>query len=222
MAELPLRERKHAATKASLMRGIIARLGRQSLDEIAVKDVCAEAQVSEATFFNYFPTKAAAIGYRVQLWSIEAQWVMARRLAAGGTQLEAVRALFDTAAGDEGATPGIMREVLIYQARHQLEFVPLTRAEYALHFPDRAGIEMIRAEGVNQLLNTALTAARRAGELPAQLDLQALTVTLMGVFFLTPILLESAGPGGLGDAYRRQLDLLLAPSLPPPRRSPKR
>ncbi len=222
MTELPLRERKYAATKAALMQGIIARLGRQSLEEIAVKDVCAEVQVSEATFFNYFPTKAAAIGYRVQLWSIEAQWAMARRLAAGGTHLDAVRALFDAAASDEGATPGIMREVLIFQARHHLEFAPLTPAEYALHFPDRPGIEALRAEGVNRLLDTALTAARRAGELPAQLDLQALTVALMGVFFLTPILLESAGLGGVGDAYRRQLDLLLAPSLPPPRRSSKR
>lgn len=199
------------------MQSIISRLRRQSLEEIAVKDVCAEAQVSTATFFNYFPTKAAVIGYRVQLWSIAAQWAMARQVAEGGTHLEAVRALFDTAASDEAATPGIMREVLVFQARHQFEFAPLTRAEYALHFPDQAGIEATRAEGVNQLLGAALTAARRAGELPPQFDLKALTITLMGVFFLTPILLETGKPGSLGDAYRRQLDILLAPSPPPPR-----
>ncbi|HRE26019.1 MAG TPA: TetR family transcriptional regulator [Anaerolineales bacterium] len=82
MSELPLRERKYAATKAALTRAVAVRLKQQSLEEIAVKEICAEAQVSEATFFNYFPTKAAVVGYRVQLWSIEARWRSVWRPAA--------------------------------------------------------------------------------------------------------------------------------------------
>lgn len=216
MNELPLRERKYAATKAALTRAVAVRLKHQSLEEIAVKEICAEAQVSEGTFFNYFPTKAAVVGYRVQLWSIEAQWSMAHCLTAGGTHLEAVRILFDTAAQGEETTPGIMREVLIYQARHTLAFSPLTRAEYALHFGEQAGIEAIQAEGLQQMLAAHLIAARRAGEVAPHLDLEAFIVTLMGVFFLTPVLLQSSQSGSVRDTYRRQLDILLAPALPPP------
>ncbi len=216
MTDLPLRERKYAATKAALTRAVAVRLKQLSLEEIAVKEICAEAQVSEATFFNYFPTKAAVVGYRVQLWSIEAQWAMAQCLAAGDPHLKAVRVMFDTAARGEETTPGIMREVLIYQARRTLEFPPLTRAEYALHFPDHAGIDTIRADGLRQMLAAPLSAARQSGELAPHLDLEAFIVTLMSVFFLTPILLDSGQSGSVRDAYRRQLDILLAQSLPPP------
>jgi len=216
MTDLPLRERKYAATKAALTRAVAVRLKQLSLEEIAVKEICAEAQVSEATFFNYFPTKAAVVGYRVQLWSIEAQWAMAQCLAAGDPHLKAVRVMFDTAARGEETTPGIMREVLIYQARHALEFPPLTRAEYALHFPEKVGIDVIQADGLREMLAAQLIAARAAGELAPQLDLEAFMVTLMSVFFLTPILLESRKSGSIRDAYRRQLDILLAQSLPPP------
>ncbi len=222
MTDIPLRERKHAATKAALTQAIVARLKTESLDEIPVKAVCAEAQVSEATFFNYFPTKAAAVGYRVQLWSIEAQWAMRHCLAAGGSHLAAVREVFATVARAEEATPGVMREVVVFQARHSLTFTPLTRAEYALHFADQDGIEALQALGVDQLLRAGLQAAQTAGELAPELDLDALTVTLMSVFFLTPLLGSAIRRGTLSEHYRRQLDILLPAGLPPPSRKARR
>lgn len=218
MTELTLRERKYAATKAALTQALVARLKTESLDEIPVKAVCAEAQVSEATFFNYFPTKAAAVGYRVQLWSIEAQWAMQHCLATGGSHLAAVRELFATVARAEETTPGVMREVVVFQARHSLAFSPLTRAEYALHFPARVGVERLQALGVDQLLRAGLQAAQKAGELSPDLDLDAFTITLMSVFFLTPLLASAQHRGTLSEHYRRQLDILLSAGLPPPSR----
>lgn len=207
MRDIPLRERKYAATKASLMQALVARLSRQSLYEIAVKDICNDAQVSETTFFNYFPSKHDVIGYRIQLWSIAVKWQMEQQLAHGKGHLEAIRILFDLTAQAEAKTPGVMREVVAFQVSQKLSFQPLTLAEYAYHFPDTPGIAEIQAESVDQMLGAQLRAAQESAELATDLDLEALNVILMGVFFLTPIIIGHSG--SLRDAYRRQLKIVL-------------
>lgn len=213
MNELPLRERKYASTKAALLQAVLARLKDQSLESISVKEVCHEVQVSETTFFNYFASKQAVIFYLVQLWSITAGWEIQRILAQGGGHLDAICALFDLTAEQVVQSPGVMGEIVAWQARKQnrVAFTPLTRAEYALHFPDKADIEQLEAQGVDQLLGSQLQAALQSGELAADSDIPALTLTLMSLFFVTPILIEQGADADLKDAFHRQLQLVGLP-----------
>jgi hypothetical protein len=88
----------------------------------------------------------------------------------------------------------------------------LTRAEYALHFPDKAGIERLEAQGVDQLLSAQLHAALQAGELAADTDLPALALALLAIFFVTPILLQQEADADVKDAFRRQLQLVGMPA----------
>jgi AcrR family transcriptional regulator len=212
--ELPLRERKYAATKAALLEAVLARLNDQTLESISVKEVCREVQVSETTFFNYFPSKPAVIFYLVQLWSITAGWEMQQTLAQGGSHLDAICTLFDLTAEQVVQTPGVMGEIVAWQARNRdkVVFTPLTPAEYALHFPDKTDIEQLQAQGIDQLLGAQLHAALQAGELPADSDLPALLLALMAIFFVTPVLLQQRPGADVKDAYRRQLQLV---GLPP-------
>lgn len=211
MIDLPLRERKYAATKAALMDAVLARLATQALDDIAVKDVCGDVPVSETTFFNYFPSKLAVIAYRVQLWSIAVTWHMRECLSHGAGHLGAIRSMFDLTAEQAIELPGFMGEVVAFhgQAREKLVFTPLTLAEYAHHFPNKAGIEAVEAAGIDQLLTEQLRAALRSGELPTDTDLPALGLTLLGVFFFTPITLPADTDMDVKTAYCRQLDQLL-------------
>jgi AcrR family transcriptional regulator len=218
MNELPLRERKYAATKANLIEALTSRLKTQSLEDIAVKEVCNTVQVSQTTFFNYFPTKQHVIGYRVQLWNIAVAWEMDKLLTSGGSHLEAIRTLFDLTARAEDRNPGVMREVVAFQTRRAFSFEPLTPAEYAHHFPNMPEDARVEATGVNELIGAQLKAAQEAKELATDTDLEALALTLMGVFFLTPILLDSSQTGSLADAYHRQLEIL----FPNKQRSEKR
>jgi AcrR family transcriptional regulator len=213
MKELPLRERKYAATKAALLAAVLARLKDQTLESISVKEVCREVQVSETTFFNYFATKQEVIFYLVQLWSITARWEMQQTLAQGGGHLDAVYTLFDLTAEQVVHSPGVMGEIVAWQTRKRdaVVFAPLTRAEYALHFPGKAGIEQLDAQGIDQLLGAQLYAALQAGELAAGTDLQALALALMAIFFVTPILLPPGADTAVKDAYRRQLQLVGMP-----------
>ena len=94
----------------------------------------------------------------------------------------------------------------------QNSLTPLTRAEYALHFADKAGIEQLEALGIDQLLGAQLQAALQAGELAADSDLPALALTLMAIFFVTPVLLQQGADADVKDAFRRQLQLLGMPA----------
>ena len=93
----------------------------------------------------------------------------------------------------------------------QNSLTPLTRAEYALHFPHKAGIEQLPAQGIDQLLGAQLQAALQAGELPSDTGLPALALTLMAIFFVTPILLEQGAGTDLKNTYHRQLQLVGIP-----------
>ena len=217
MKELPLRERKYATTKAALLSAVLARLNEQSLESISVKEVCHEVQVSETTFFNYFASKQAVIFYLVQLWSISARWEMQQTLAQGGGHLDAICTLFDLTADQVVQSPGVMGEIVAWQAlnRDKVDFAPLTAAEYALHFPDQKDSEQLHAQGIDQLLGAQLRAAQQDGDLPADSDLPALALALMAIFFVTPVLLQQGADADVKDAYRRQLQLVGLPACGP-------
>ncbi len=216
MTDLSLRERKYAATKAALMEAVLARLATQTLDGVAIREVCAEVQVSETTFYNYFPAKQDVIIYFVQLWSIMVAWEMHQRIAQGGTHLDAVRRMFTLTAERDATTPGVMNEIVAFMARKRepVIYAPLTPAEYAHHFPDAVGIAAYSVRSIDALVLDQLHAAQQAGEIAPEVDAQALAMSLIAVFFVTPVIVAMGLVENAQTAYQRQLAQL----LPLPRR----
>jgi len=62
-AALPesLRERKKRVTHDALRRSAVALVAERGFDAVSVGDIAAAADVSERTFFNYFPSKEDAV-----------------------------------------------------------------------------------------------------------------------------------------------------------------
>lgn len=56
-----LRERKRRQTRESIERAAIVLVGERGYAEVTVDAICEHAGISQGTFFNYFPTKDAAI-----------------------------------------------------------------------------------------------------------------------------------------------------------------
>ena len=58
---LGLRERKRRQTRDAIERAAIELVGEFGYGEVTVDAICARVGISQGTFFNYFPTKDAAI-----------------------------------------------------------------------------------------------------------------------------------------------------------------
>ena len=60
-AELGLRERKRLATRRAIQIAAITLVAENGLDRLTVDEIGRVADISPRTFFNYFPTKEAAL-----------------------------------------------------------------------------------------------------------------------------------------------------------------
>lgn len=175
-----------------------------------MKDLCETAEISEASFFNYFPRKADLLVYYVQLWSIEMAW-HARRLAETRGGLAAIEEIFRITAERAADNPAPMGEIVAWQARMTapLEFVEIDLAERLLAFPDLDGVDELEGQGLDTLLPPLIERAIRAGELPKKTNRETVLVALATLFLGLPVVLRRA-PRALGEAYHAQLLLLWA------------
>src|SRR5437868_404754 len=85
-----LRERKKLATRRSLRRVALDLIAERGFGNVTVEDIAEAADVSPRTFFNYFPSKEAAL-FGADPDRVTALREGVVRAAPGGTALEALR-----------------------------------------------------------------------------------------------------------------------------------
>jgi AcrR family transcriptional regulator len=206
-----LRTRKFARTRLTLARALAESLAGQSLEHVPVKRLCREAEVSEATFFNYFPRKQDLMAYLARLWLLEFGW-HARGDGSGVEGLAAIDRLFAQTARSCEGTPGVFRELLVWIARggNLAQSVDFTEVEKRLAFPSLEGIEQTPVKGVDSWLVMHLEAAIGRGDLPPNALIPSLLASLLSILLGVPLLLLSTDPGKVGGVYRQQLAVLWA------------
>lgn len=206
-----LRERKFARTRLALAEVTTRHLNSAPLDSLSVKSLCERVQISEATFFNYFPRKDDLIAYLDKLWTVELSWY-GNQAAAQHQGLAVIEALFRYTAIQVQKKPGLMGEIIAYEARDR-EHAPrpeITRAERMMAFPDLEGIESLEVDNLESLLITALEQGIKQGELPANTLIPAAMVGLVSIFYGVPLAIQHSNPTSIGPMYRQQLELLWA------------
>ncbi len=207
--DLPLRQRKYARTRLALLGALTAQLETHTYEAVRIRDLCATAEISEASFFNHFERKEDLLVYFIQVWSLSVGWHAQRILAERGA-LAAIGDVFARTAADIKAHPRVMSEVIAFQAR--MEVPPalrdLTLAERLAAYPDLPGIEGLPARGLDAILPDLLDAAKTCGELPRDANTEFLFLNLSSIFFGTPVILRQSAPETLGPAWQAQLDMI--------------
>ncbi len=209
LRKIPLRVRKHAQTRVALLQALLQELRDKPLDAVAVRDLCDHAEVSEATFFNYFSRKTELLGYLRDVWALELVW-WGRRVAEDQPGLKAVEAVYDKLAEQSQQHPGAMMEILALhaQSREKPEPADIPLAERLIAFPEHEGIEDVASGGVESVLVPNLEQAMQKKELPANTPLPLVMMSLAGIFYGVPMALLPAQAAHLPSAYRQQLSLL--------------
>lgn len=204
-----LRERKFARTRLKLARTLARRLEQSSLEEVAVRDLCEDAELSEATFFNYFPRKTDLLDYYTRLWMLELNWRCRHAQAKG---LAAVAVCFDFMAAALQQQPGVMGEIIARQAllRERPEAIEIGLAERLIAYPDYEGIEELPAGGVDKAWLPALEQAMRGGELPANAHIPTVMVGLAALFYGVPLVLRQSNFSAISSMYHQQLAVFWA------------
>jgi AcrR family transcriptional regulator len=208
-----LRETKYAKTKLALLNAALGLIRKKPFGEIAVAELCHTAEVSYATFFNYFGKKDDLLVYFIQLWSVEVAW-RAQQVAAKGGGLHAIEAIFDYTARQCEEGPEIMGEIIALMARRRPGSVvrphPLTEAEKRIRFPHIGSFTGLADMGLESVLPPHIAAAVKKGELPAGADTSCVLEALATIFLGVPVALAAYGPGNYKKAYDLQLKLLWA------------
>jgi len=204
-----LRKKKFARTRLALAKALSGALADLSLNDISVKSLCHEAEVSEATFFNYFPSKQELMAYLAQLWLLELCWQV-QSSAETSQGLPAIQHLFAQMARVCIRSPGLMRELVAWLARggRLNDAMELDVLERKLAFADLEGIDTVTIKGIDALIVPHLEIAIRKGELPDNALVPTLLSLLLAIMFGVPLTLLSTHPGKIADLYQQQLQLV--------------
>ncbi len=199
-----LRERKFAKTRLKLTQALARRLERTSLEEVVVRDLCDDAEVSEATFFNYFPRKLDLLDYYTQLWMLELGW---RCQASEEQGVAAIGVSFDFMAASFQTQSGVMSEMIARQAlqRDKPQFIEIGLAERQIAYPEYDGIETLPVGGVDKVWLPSLEQAVRSGELPANTHIPTVMVGLASIFYGVPLVLRQGNLAAISSVYTQQL-----------------
>lgn len=206
-----LRRRKTARTRLNLARSLSQALSEKDLSTVSVRDLCREAEISEATFFNYFPRKQDLMGYVASLWLLELGWHV-QAAADKGRGLQVVEQLFAHSAKTCVRQPGVFRELLIWVAQGgtPASVGQLDALERRLVFPALENIEHVPLQGVDVWMLPQLQAAIEQKVLPENTLLPTLLHSLLSILFGVPLTLLAVDPARVAGMYRQQLSILWA------------
>ena len=204
-----LRERKFAKTRLALAEAAAHHLEAAPFEMLSDKSLCERVQISEATFFNYFPKKEDLIVYLDRLWTLELNWY-GQQAIKQHQGLAVIDALFRYTSIQMQKKPGLMGEIIAHEARSRSrdQGPDITVAERLMAFADLDGIVNTPDDSLEGLLRGSLQSAIEQGELPENTAMQAAMVGLVSIFYGVPLALQHSNPAVIAAMYRQQLELL--------------
>ncbi|RKF18709.1 TetR/AcrR family transcriptional regulator [Alginatibacterium sediminis] len=201
------RELKTAQNKQAILKSLLSRMSCEDFDLIKISDLCNDAAVSQASFFNYFPQKTDILIYYIQLWAVEMHWQITRVQKLTG--LAAIEQLFADTAEICAAQPQLMAEIVSFQAKphKSISASSLGAADKLVAYPDCEGISDINVEDLKALLSLYIQQAIEQSELPKACEVDNLLVSLCGIFFAVPTLFNLRPLNEIKAAYHQQFSL---------------
>lgn len=168
--DLGLRDKKAARTRGQIGLCFADLLAEKGFDNFSVKEVCDNAEIAEATFYNYFPRKVDVLFYMIRRKEIYYQCIA---IAENNTSyLLLIKSYILNLLSMVTEQPQCWFEVMAVLMKHECEFPQLTLADKLLTCADFDFIEDMEFDGTLRLLQIYLAKAKEAGELPDEFDVE--------------------------------------------------
>jgi AcrR family transcriptional regulator len=191
------------------MDAFIKRLEKTRFDDISIRQICKSVEVSEGTFFNYFPEKIEIINYYMNLMFLEVV-AKARKDAPQGKYLLLINATFARLAEELLKYNNIVYQMisLMIVQRERPKPVAISNLERKIYFPGSEGIENVRVMFVDDFLRECLLGAVKNGELSKDIKIDDVLVSLMTILSGTLLAAKFADIKDRSYHYMRQLRFL--------------
>ncbi|MES0491697.1 MAG: TetR/AcrR family transcriptional regulator [Leptospirales bacterium] len=212
ISEFSIRDIKYGRARLSVLRVFVDSIKDTNYEDIRIKDLCRTAEISEQSFYNYFPKKDDLFLYFISLWSVDVQ-LHAYELTPG---VKRIYSLFEYTAKRSDQNPNLLRQVVAYRAKNEtddssLKMKPVSLAEKCILFGNADILKKLPDQGIAPVLNSNLKYAKKNGEISPDSDTNALTLGLAAIFFGIPILTTNTGTSSLSENYRKAIQLMLHP-----------
>jgi AcrR family transcriptional regulator len=215
LKNFPLRDRKKANTRIAILDSVINRLHNQPLDKITIEEICDDVEISKGTFFQYFPQKTDVLVFYGLLWNLEAMWLTTKspNVSPG---ISAIELAFDEHSKKVANHPQLWMEIIATRAQQPHKFAQMgsnptdkiSTVERIIRFPNLKGIEDIPEDNFRRLFTLNLQAAKENGELPANLDVEMVCMSLACIFYGVPLMTFDKQNINYREEYRKQLRVL--------------
>jgi hypothetical protein len=88
MTNISQYDKRKANIKVKLLNLTLIHLSDKKFDEINIKDICVEAEVSRVTYFKYFPNKGDILLYFMTIWSYKLEVEITEKSLTGLKAIE--------------------------------------------------------------------------------------------------------------------------------------
>ncbi len=207
MKDIPLRERKHARTKVTLLNTLMEMLAKKRFDDICVKELADSVPISEVTFYNYFPKKTDLLVYMTQMIVIEADYEC--QIKQGKKGKDAIYCFFDSIAKKIKKVPRVRNEIIAFFMKEGkiTRFDQITQAELKMVLPEYDGKEKIRGDvDLYGLFRGFIANAKEKGDIPMHVNPDDAAVLMITV--LAGMLISCLQGVSVKSAFKKQLDTI--------------
>lgn len=204
-----LREKKYAKTKIALTRAFMERLKSTKFSDISIKDVCASVEVSEGTFYNYFPSKADLACYFRTLTLLKIAWEVKKKKQEL-KPLELIEYVFDLILKDI-EQPFLFYEVISIFTAERVKpdkESAVTEAEKFYAFPECPEIEKISVFTLGDIFFKIIEKGQKKGDFSKSIKIHDIVLALTAIVVGVPLVIEMEEFDKLRKFYRSQLSLL--------------
>ncbi len=178
--ELSLREIKYAKTKFEIVEAAWEHLATESFETCSVKDLCKKVQISEATFFNYFPKKEQLLFFMGQVETTKIVLKADRKIAKSG--LEHLRWLvhFIGESMDKNFKPMLEFISTMLRLSGQIEKQRFTPAEMSLFF-EPGDPDDFKVRDLGEEIFSDIFQAQQDGNIPPTVNAAEITYSILAM-----------------------------------------
>ncbi|MDD5069470.1 MAG: TetR/AcrR family transcriptional regulator [Candidatus Omnitrophica bacterium] len=204
-ASYSLRERKYAKTKVMLARGFVERLKDTSFADISIKEVCEMVEVSEGTFYNYFPQKIDVILFFEKLQILKIQWEIKQKWFS----LDSID-LLDLAFAlltKELDQPYLFYEFISIFTSQRQKPKPgdLLAVEKLYAYPECHGVEDIVLESLDGIFSKIIEKLIIEHRIKENIKIEDIVLSLKTILLGVPLSIEIEDFDQIGKKYNTQL-----------------